>query len=313
MRHFLLLLVFLACPLPAIAQTTASAADSIADKGIKAAPDQTITPPDFFLRGQLQQGGFLIGKLPNVSQDYPGKKIKSVIYNGRQLSLSPSDNEKKPREFFIAFDREDAIDQQIIFVLNNGEKITAEFKIKKSDYDIQHVNGVMKQYVNPAPEQVEQIKKENAAVVSLRKTSDETNFSSLSQFIWPAEGQISGIFGSQRVFNGQPRNPHYGVDLALKIGTPIHAPQNGKVILAKKFFLSGNTMIIDHGIGVQSVFMHLDGFKVAEGDSVKQGQVIAASGNTGRTTGPHLHWQVNWYGKKFNAQFLPKNNKVAKN
>ncbi|MDI9313540.1 MAG: M23 family metallopeptidase [Hydrotalea sp.] len=312
--------------------------DSIADKGIKSVADQAITPPDFFLRGQLQQGGFLIGKLPDVSRDNPGEKIVAVIYGDRHLTLSPPINPAtgagdKPasnsatksaaksanastndaREFFIAFDREDPADQQITFVLSNGKKITETFKIKQSVYDIQHVNGVMNKYVNPDAEQIDLIKKQNEMVVALRKTSDETNFSPLAQFIWPAEGEISGIFGSQRVLNGEARNPHYGVDLALKIGTPVRAPQSGKIILAQKFFLSGNTMVIDHGIGVQSVFMHLDSFKVKEGDVVKQGQLVATSGNTGRTTGPHLHWQVNWYRKKFNAQFLPKNQKVAKN
>ena len=319
MRYFLLLsaalLTYLPAALPAIAATNATdtIADTIADKGIKTAPDQQIVPPDFFLRGQLQQGGFIIGKLPDITRDNPGKKITAVIYNNRRLALSPSADANQPPEFFIAFDREDASEQEITFVLSGGKKIVQNFQIKKSEYDVQHVNGVMKQYVSPDPEQIALIKQQNAEVVSLRKTSDETNFSPLQDFIWPAEGQISGIFGSQRILNGQPRNPHYGVDLALKIGTPVRAPQSGKVILARKYFLSGNTMVIDHGIGVQSVFMHLDGFKVAEGEMVKQGQVVAASGNTGRTTGPHLHWQVNWYSKKFNAQLLPKNQKVAKN
>ena len=321
MRYFLLLSATLLTYLPALptmAQDVAQNAtppsnDTIADKGIKTAPDQQIVAPDFFKRGQLQQGGFMVGKLPDISRDNPGKKIVSVLYNGRRLSLSPSPDANQPSEFFIAFDREDANDQQITFVLNGGKKIVQDFQIKKSEYDVQHVNGVMKQYVSPDPEQVALIKQQNQEVVELRKTSDETNFSPLQEFVWPAEGQISGIFGSQRILNGEPRNPHYGVDLALKIGTPVRAPQSGKVILARKYFLSGNTMVIDHGIGVQSVFMHLDGFKVKEGDMVKQGQVVATSGNTGRTTGPHLHWQVNWYSKKFNAQLLPKNQKIAKN
>ncbi len=271
--------------------------------------------PEFFVRGKLQQGGFMIGRVPPLSPDKKSKdNVKSVIYGGRELSLSPGDETKKiPREFFIAFDREDPLEQEITFVLANNSKLIKKFQIQKSIYDIQSLTGLNNQYVNPNVEQVALINSQNKQIVELRKTSDETNFSPLQTFIWPAEARISGVYGSQRILNGEPRTPHYGVDLALKIGTPVRAPQSGKVVLAQKFFMPGNIMVIDHGIGVQSIFMHLDHFQVKEGDIVKQGQVIAMSGNSGRTTAPHLHWQVNWYGKKFNAQLLPKNTDLAKN
>ncbi|MGI9461244.1 MAG: M23 family metallopeptidase [Alphaproteobacteria bacterium] len=268
-------------------------------------------PPDFFVRGELQQGGFMIGRLPDISGDYPNKTIRSVIFHNYRLPLlSKGDDGAK---FFIAFERMAPLEQTIVFVLNDGERLVRNFQLRKSQYDIQRIDGVKNKYVNPDPKQVAMIKQQNRQVVALRGTSDNDNFSPLEEFIWPAEGQISGVFGSQRIFNGEPRRPHYGVDLALDIGTPVMAPQRGRVILAKNFFLSGKTMVIDHGIGVQSVFLHLDDFKAKEGEAVKQGQVVATSGNTGRSTGPHLHWQVNWYYKKFNAQLLPKNKKAARN
>ncbi len=315
-RYYFISLLFLGSFFHSLAYGQEQTAVAPAKLGNQVATSPTpAVHPEFFVRGKLQQGGFMIGRVPPLSPDKNAKdNVISVIYGGRELSLSPGDETKKtPRQFFIAFDREDSLEQEITFVLTDNSKIIKKFQIQKSVYDIQSLTGLNNQYVNPNVEQVALINSQNKQIVELRKTSDETNFSPLQTFIWPAEARISGVYGSQRILNGEPRTPHYGVDLALKIGTPVLAPQSGKVVLAQKFFMPGNIMVIDHGIGVQSIFMHLDHFQVKEGDIVKQGQVIAMSGNSGRTTAPHLHWQVNWYGKKFNAQLLPKNTDLAKN
>lgn len=294
------IMVLLTCLTPSLhAQTMASNNNDLGAKGIAAKNDTTITPPNFFIKGILQQGGFLIGLAP--------EQTKTILFQHKTLTVN------QDRRFFIAFGREADLKQKIIFQLTNGRQLTEYFMLKKSDYDIQRVDGVAPKYVSPSPEQLVRIKKENGMVVALRQTSDINEMAAFGNFIWPAVGVISGIYGSQRIFNGEPRNPHYGVDIALPVGTKIISPAAGRVLLAEDFFLSGKTLIIDHGMGLQSVFMHLDKIMVQVGDTIKQKQPIALSGASGRVSGPHLHWQVNWYDIKFNAQFLPNNQTEAKN
>ena len=124
------------------------------------------------------------------------------------------------------------------------------------------------------------------------------------KFIWPVKGRISGVFGSQRIYAGEPGSPHSGVDVAVPTGTPIVAPADGEVILAAKspFTLEGNLLIVNHGLGLSSVFLHLSRIDVKPGDRVKQGQPIGAVGMTGRATGPHLHWGMRWRNERMDPQ-----------
>ena len=124
-------------------------------------------------------------------------------------------------------------------------------------------------------------------------------------FIWPVTGPISGVYGSQRVFNGQPRDPHLGVDIAAARGTTVVAAADGTVSLAgPDLFFNGNAMILDHGLGLTTVYAHLDTFAVKQGERVKQGQAIGKVGATGRVTGPHLHWGANWAGVGVDPQLM---------
>ncbi|MGY0583956.1 MAG: M23 family metallopeptidase, partial [Paraglaciecola chathamensis] len=130
-----------------------------------------------------------------------------------------------------------------------------------------------------------------------------TDFS--QDFIWPAQGPISGVYGSQRVLNGQPKRPHYGVDVAAPTGTPVYAPADGVVTLfVPDMYYSGGTMIIDHGLGVSSTFLHLSKGLVQVGDNVKQGQLVAEIGATGRVTGAHLDWRMNWMNVRIDPALL---------
>lgn len=124
-------------------------------------------------------------------------------------------------------------------------------------------------------------------------------------FIWPAVGPISGVYGSRRILNGEPRRPHYGVDVAGPVGQPVYAPADGLVTLyVPDMYYSGGTMIIDHGYGISSTFLHLSKEHVEVGQRVKQGDLIAEIGATGRVTGPHLDWRMNWFEKRVDPQLL---------
>jgi len=127
----------------------------------------------------------------------------------------------------------------------------------------------------------------------------------LDDFILPAQGRISGVYGSQRVFNGEPRRPHFGLDVANKVGTPVIAPVGGIITLAEDdMYYSGGTLIMDHGFGVSSTFIHLSKIHVTAGQRVEKGELIAEIGATGRVTGPHLDWRVNWYRERLDPALL---------
>ena len=172
---------------------------------------------------------------------------------------------------------------------------TTRIEVTPRDWPIQRINGVPPSTVNPPPKIAERIARENGQIVAARKAnSASTDFA--KTFIWPVQGRISGRFGNQRIYNGTPKSYHSGMDIAAGTGTPIHAPAGGTITLAQKdFYLTGGTVMIDHGHGIGSNFLHMSRLDVKVGDVVKQGDVIGAVGSTGRSTGPHLHWGMSWF------------------
>lgn len=179
-----------------------------------------------------------------------------------------------------------------------------EFPVKRRKYDVQRVEGVESKYVSPPEEVLERIASDAALVRKARDTSSARTFFRQA-FQWPAEGPVTGVYGSQRVFNGVPKRPHFGLDIAGPVGTPVVAPVDGVVTLAHPdMYYSGGTLILDHGQGISSSFIHLSEILVKEGEQVAQGQLIARIGATGRVTGPHLDWRVNWYQERLDPQLL---------
>jgi len=169
---------------------------------------------------------------------------------------------------------------------------------------VQRIDGLPPAQVNPPPETEARIAHDQVLIVAAHARDTERG-DFLQHFQWPASGRVSGIFGSQRILNGTPKAPHYGVDVAVPIGTPVHAPIGGVVSLAEAdLYFTGGTLIIDHGHGVSSVLVHLSKLDVKVGDEVQQGEVVAHSGMTGRATGPHLHWGVYWFGQHIDPQTL---------
>jgi len=164
-------------------------------------------------------------------------------------------------------------------------------------YNVQHVNGLPPNTVTPPPEALERIRHEHARLAEARRTnSSHTWFS--EPFDWPAPGIMSGVFGSQRIDNGTPMAPHMGVDMANAEGTPIRAPAGAVVLISDDFYLEGGFTLLDHGQGVFTLYLHQSRRLVSPGDTVGRGDVIGHIGKTGRATGPHLHWAMNWFQVK---------------
>jgi murein DD-endopeptidase MepM/ murein hydrolase activator NlpD len=177
-----------------------------------------------------------------------------------------------------------------------GSKTTVSKTVRVLAYKwkIQRINGLPKRHVSPSPDGLNQIKKDNQKVGDVRRAGIYPIPLFLEDgFISPVKGAVTGVYGSQRILNGKPRSPHRGVDIAAARGTPVVSPANGIVRLAAQdMYLMGNTLMIDHGLGVVSIFIHLDSISAVEGDRVEQGNIVARVGQTGRATGPHLHWGI---------------------
>ncbi len=205
--------------------------------------------------------------------------------------------------FIIGFHRDSDQPVTIKIIQRDGNIQLTVLTPEQRDYDIQHIDGLQKDMVTPPDSVIARIKSDQAAVAAARqKTATIGDF--WLGIDWPVTGQISGVFGSQRILNGNPRQPHYGIDIAAPSGTPVQAPASGLVTLVKDLYFSGWTVIINHGLGLNSSFLHLDHVVINSGDSVSRGDVIGAVGSTGRSTGPHLDWRLDWQGRRIDASLV---------
>ncbi len=239
--------------------------------------------------GKFVQGGLVTG----LTQ--PGAR---VTFDGRTLRVSDDG------VFLLGFSRDAKPESTLEIVFPDGRKSERRLKIARRDYKIQRIDGLPPRKVTPKAEDLKRIRKEYALIKAARRRDDpRTDF--LRGFIWPAEGRISGVYGSQRILNGEPRTPHFGVDVAAPVGTPVVAPAAGVVTLVHPdMFFSGGTLIIDHGHGLSSSFLHLSEVLVKEGQRVEQGEPIARIGATGRVTGAHLDWRMNLFDARIDPQLL---------
>ena len=242
------------------------------------------------LNGDFIQGGIVIG------QTKPGSQ---VIYDQRLIRVSPQGS------FVIGFHRDEPKTVSLKIITRDEKTISKKLLVKKREYQIQRINGLAESKVSPRkPEVLARIRKEGAQAARARKLDDERP-DYLETFIWPTKGPISGVYGSQRVLNGKPKRPHFGVDVAAPTGTEVIAPASGVITLANPdMFFSGGTIILDHGHGVSSTFLHLSQLLVKSGDTVKQGDLIARVGATGRVTGAHLDWRMNLFKRRVDPQLL---------
>ncbi|MFZ8199880.1 M23 family metallopeptidase [Alteromonas portus] len=232
---------------------------------------------DVVLNGKFTQGALLRGQAP------VGAK---VTLNGEPVQTN------KDGKFVVGFEREAPLQQTLAVELDNGKKWQRDITLEKREYNIQRIDGLEQKMVTPPAEVTARIKQDNINVANAR--SGNTDLDALfTRFEWPAKGAITGVYGSQRILNGVPKWPHYGLDIANETGTPVYAPVDGVVTMADDLYYSGNTLILDHGMRVFSTFLHMDTITVEVGDTVKQGEQIGTIGSTGRSTGPHLDWRIN--------------------
>jgi len=241
------------------------------------------------LEGPLTQGGLVIGKTE------PGAKVS---INGRSVRVSPEGR------FLIGFGRDAKKTARLRISHPDGALTDRSLKIKRRAYKVQRIDGLPTKQVTPGPKELARIKDDNAKIAAVRRL-DSTKTFFASGFQWPAQGPISGVFGSQRILNGNPRRPHNGIDVAAPRGSPVFAATGGTVALAHPdMFLTGKTVMIDHGHGLTSVYVHMDKILVTEGQLIEKGTPIGTIGKTGRVTGPHLHWGVSLFGTHLDPGLL---------
>ena len=230
------------------------------------------------LPDRAYQGDLIVGQVEPVG---------TVLLKGKKLPVSGRGY------FVIGVPRLQKTDL-LIKAINGKNKVTKIVRVLAYKWKVQRIDGLPKRHVSPPPKALKRIKNDNKKVRRIRQAGVHPVPLFLSGgFIAPVEGTITGVYGSQRILNGQPRSPHSGLDIAAARGTPIVSPANGIVRLAAKdMYLMGNTLMIDHGLGLVSIFIHLDSISAGEGERVEQGEIVARVGQTGRTTGPHLHWGI---------------------
>ncbi len=230
--------------------------------------------------GKFIQGHFIIGKTN------PSSKVK---IDKKQVKVS------KDGYFAFGLDRDRKYDV-VITIEKDGIKEKITKRVQKRIYDIQRIDGLEEKKVTPPEEVYERIKKENKLIAKARAIETDLDFFK-DKFIIPVDDAIiTGVYGSQRILNGKPKWPHYGLDFAQEEGAPVKAMLNGTVTLAAPdLYYTGGTLIFDHGHGISTLYMHMNKVFVKKGQKVKQGDIIGSVGSTGRATGPHLDVRLNWF------------------
>ena len=239
-------------------------------------------------KGKFLQGHYIIGLTDPKAQILIGKKRVKVSNDGY---------------FVFGIDRDRKFDVTITKILN-GKKEKIIKKVLKRKYNIQKIDGLEESKVTPPESVYKRIKEENNRIGKARAINSDLPFFK-NQFIMPVEGIISGVYGSQRILNGKPKWPHYGIDIAAKKGTMIKSSASGTVTMAEDdLYYTGGTIIMDHGHGISTIYSHLENVMVSVGDEINQGDIIGTVGSTGRSTGPHLDFRVNWFQTRLDPMSL---------
>ena len=240
-------------------------------------------------QGKFEQGSFILGKTS------PNSKIQ---IDNKMVRVS------KDGFFAFGLDR-DRKNDVVIKIIQNGETKTFQKKVLKRKYKIQRIDGLPPKQVTPPPEVYERIKKDNKLISKARSMDTPYDFFK-NRFIYPIDKYvITGVYGSQRILNGKPRRPHYGIDLHAPEGTPVKAMMDGEVTLAEKdMYFTGGTIIFDHGHGISTLYMHMKNINIKVGQKVKKGQIVGTLGQSGRATGPHLDIRLNWFDVKLDPNTI---------
>ena len=253
-----------------------------------ARPAWSATP----LSGNVTQGALLRGRVA------AGTKVS---VDGKLLGLSANGD----FAFGFAYDRTTPAVLKIQAEDGSTDEQTLTPGVR--EYDVQKINGLPEKFVEPPADVMDRINREAKQIEEVRnRDTDEAWFA--DPFDWPVKGPVTGVYGSQRILNGVPKRPHFGLDIAAGEGKPIHAPVGGIVTMAEKdLYFTGGTVILDHGRGVSTTYLHMSRLDVKVGDRLAKGDPVGAIGKTGRATGPHLCWRLNWFQERLDpALVLPK-------
>lgn len=230
-------------------------------------------------RGAPAQGALIVGRAA------PGTRL---ALDGRAVRVGADG------AFVFGFSRDHGAEATLSIIHPDGRREVRRLEVARRQWAVQHITGLPPAQVTPDAAALARIRAERERLAAARVTdSARTDFA--RGFDWPARGRISGVFGSQRILNGQPRQPHLGFDIAAPTGTPVLAAASGRVTLAGEFFFFGRLLVVDHGHGVNTLYAHLSEIAAREGAEIEQGERIGAIGATGRVTGPHLHFGLSWY------------------
>jgi len=246
---------------------------------------ETVINGATLLRGGAVEGGLMIARTAPDNR---------VTLDDATIPVAPDGL------FIVGFHRDSDLPVTIGITKTDGTSQLTVLTPQQRSYQIQRIDGLQKNMVTPPENVIARIKSDQAAVAAARQTPAAAG-DFWRGIDWPVTGRISGVFGSQRILNGQPRQPHYGIDIAVPKGTPVRAPASGLVTLVKDLYFSGWTVIINHGLGLNSTFLHLDSTAISVGDTVQRGSIIGIVGSTGRSTGPHLDWRLDWQGRRIDA------------
>jgi len=239
-------------------------------------------------KGKFLQGHYIVGITNPSAKIIVGKKEVRVSKDGY---------------FVFGIDRDRKFDISITKIIDGKKEVIIK-QVLKRKYNIQRIDGLEESKVTPPESVYKRIKEENNRIGEARAINSGLPFFK-NQFIMPVEGIISGVYGSQRILNGKPRWPHYGIDIAAKKGTMIKSSGSGVVTMAEDdLYYTGGTIIMDHGHGISTIYSHLETVMVSVGDKINQGDIIGTVGSTGRSTGPHLDFRVNWFQTRLDPMSL---------
>ena len=241
------------------------------------------------LEGPMVQGGLVRGMVP------AGTRVR---LDGTAVRVSADGL------FVIGFGRDAPPRASLEILFSDGTSETRSLEVAPRSYLLERIDGLAPNMVSPTTEELARIRTEAEWIAEARRRDTPKTWFAAG-FAWPLKGRITGVYGSRRILNGEPRRPHFGVDIAAPMGAAVVAPGPGRVALAEPdLFFTGGTVIIDHGHGLTSVLSHLSSTAVAPGQQVRKGEVVGAVGATGRATGPHLDWRVNWFTARLDPALL---------
>ena len=248
---------------------------------------RTATALEIF-SGHATQGGMVIIKTDPLANLTIDGQTLAVAKNGLAV---------------IGFHRDDIAPVDVVAQYPDGRHDTLTLTPTPREFEEQRIDGLPQNMVTPPQDVLDRIARDREEVSQARAITSDLN-GWQQDFIWPSHGIITGIYGSRRILNGQPRAPHYGIDIAAAIGTPVKAPADGVITMVDDLYFTGITIIMDHGHGISSTFLHLDKANISVGMAVKQGDIIGEVGSTGRSTGAHLDWRINWFTKRLDPALL---------